>query len=375
MSHDEKMKQAGLRDMFRYRATASVEPLENFTTAALAVAIHHEPRPFLNMLAGLSDWKAVGDGSLSPGRLQVDPAEVSRVETATQVRLEARDGTDLGIVDLVLTLITDDGARQAVWIEVKVDAPLGSRIVHTEDGEELSDQLVTYMRHRSRMPDSPFLLSLTRDDKLRPDVPVINWRDVDREAATVPGQGHWSDLRVFLEEARIVPPPLPPGLGSWEQYTAIFKEVNGNLRKMWPDVPGGMGASPPWTTRLLRLNVRDQARIYQTAHCLSYGIRMSDTGAEWWVAVGDGSVFHGTRVPVEEVVEAAERAFARGQLQGWQILEDVYRADRFDVLEKTRPNDGASASDVVAWLTEAFAEVKASRVIEPYLRQRRHRGS
>ena len=346
------MRPASLVDLFKYRATSSIEPLENFTSAALAVAIRHDPGPFLQVLKTVADWQPDLAAPVHAGSLAVDLSELTSVEAATQVRLGSRNGVELGILDLVLTLYARSGARQEVWIEVKVDARFGE------------NQPQAYMRQRAE--SGAFLVTLTKRRESFSGVPALYWDQVHEAASTVPGRTLWADIREWLTSSGIVPAPLPGPLGTWSDYVDVFRGVNDELRRLWPDVPGGLHSSPPALTRMLRFNEERQGRIYLSAQCLSYGVRMGDDGKEWWIAIGDGNSFQRTRVPVDDVITAARR----GKLQGWTLLDGVYRLDRFDVFEKTRLCAGDQPKDAVAWFVSALGEISDSNVINPYIKKR-----
>jgi hypothetical protein len=103
-----------------------------------------------------------------------------------------------------------------------------------------------------------------------------------------------------------------------------------------------------------------------TAQCLSYGARPLRDGVEWWIAVGDGSDFQKTHVPVERVIEAAPAWFR----ESWSFV-DERRVDRIDVFEKRMATQ--ATQDAIDFLTAALREVAEAGVIEPYLAERRIR--
>ena len=48
--------------LFRFRGAPGLEPLENFTTVALSIAVDHDARPILQALRGV-DWTTAPIGS------------------------------------------------------------------------------------------------------------------------------------------------------------------------------------------------------------------------------------------------------------------------------------------------------------------------
>lgn len=357
------MSKAGLGDMYRQRPTDAVRAIENFTTAALAVAINHDPVPFLRALKRVATWSPAG--TPNSGTLLIELDDVRSAAAETQVYLEQIDGADSGHLDLVVTL-ADSHLSQEVWVEVKVNAGL---TMHANPVDERAylDQLQVYMEHRPEhrpgRPDSPFIVTLARKPFLRQDVPGLRWDDMYAEAATARGE-MWAELRIFLVEEGIVFPPLPRELGPWESYLAVFDGVNDVMRDMWPHAPGNMHTTGVANT--LRRNVDTLHEIYLSAQCLSYGLRMGPDAPEWWITVGDGSDFQRTHVPVEKVIEAA----VGGSLDSWTRLGDVRRVDRIDIFEKRRPYTAEAPYATVDWFTVALREVRDSKVIEPYLLKR-----
>ena len=91
---------------------------ENFTTEALAIAIEDDPCPIIDALC-----------QLSPD----DAARVGLVRCTEEFsRLKLRPSTQVSLpvccrLDLVLDLLSEHGAQLgAVWVEVKIDAPVAA---------------------------------------------------------------------------------------------------------------------------------------------------------------------------------------------------------------------------------------------------------
>ena len=273
------MRKAGLGDMYRRRPTDSVRAIENFTTAALAIAINHDPQPFLRALASVVDWKPDPGATRNPGALLVNLGDVRSAEAATQVYLEKASGADGGYLDLVVTL-ADSRRSQEVWVEVKVDAGLGIHTPSGVDAEQL-DQLQVYMDRRAGKPGPPFIITLAREPSLRPDVPGLRWVDVDAAAAIADGR-LWADLRAFMAEEGIVYQPLPAELEDWKAYLPVFEGANRVVKRLWSGFVTNMHTVG--VSNALALNVENRREIMLTAQCLSYGLRMGPEKPEWWIA-------------------------------------------------------------------------------------------
>lgn len=111
-----------LNRLFWRTPTPLVTPLEDFTTAALAIAIGHDPEPFMRVIRGV-DWDAQKTRSGRPGNL----IGATVVSASDQEILVGGDDLDGGRLDLVVTIETANRSREAIWVEVKIDADITSR--------------------------------------------------------------------------------------------------------------------------------------------------------------------------------------------------------------------------------------------------------
>src|SRR5947208_918630 len=132
--------------LFRLRGTPDQEPLENFTTLALAIAIGHDDRPIKEALLAV-DWTCQGAAG-SPPLTQVDvaAADIVTVTAETQVTLWPVAGivdTSLGYLDLVLHVLDAQQRQSTIWVEVKVDA------------WEHGNQLTNYRSHADQRSPAP----------------------------------------------------------------------------------------------------------------------------------------------------------------------------------------------------------------------------
>ena len=127
--------------LFRRRASL-IEPIENFVSEALAIAIAHDDAPMRAAL-GRVYWPTEQPKALD---------EVVRITGArTQVLLPAAGQLGHGYLDLVLDIQQSDGSAAEAWIEVKVEA--------SEHGEQL-DLYANHVSPISRLtaiaPRRPF---------------------------------------------------------------------------------------------------------------------------------------------------------------------------------------------------------------------------
>jgi hypothetical protein len=102
------MVSAGLQHLYWHRPTERTSQLENFTSAALAVAINHDPQPFIRALERVrfsSKW----------GLLEVDLRRITDVEASVQEYLPPISGRDGGFLDLVISLRDNQGGQDTLW--------------------------------------------------------------------------------------------------------------------------------------------------------------------------------------------------------------------------------------------------------------------
>jgi hypothetical protein len=289
----------------------------------------------------------------------------------------------------------DDGSRsQEIWIEAKVDAGLTMHDVAVPDTEALSTgvdadvseaeaaaeaaeaavamaksihQVQVYIAHRplerAGRPSKPLIVTLARTDRVVPEVPGIRWQDLyDAAEAVAGGDFVWKETTRFLREQGIAFERMELSASA---VVPVFTEVNTLIKELWPSDRANSNMHttgvPNWVNRRVA-----EGNPMLTAQCLSYGARPAGDGVEWWIAVGDGSDYQRTHVPVASVIEAAPTWFR----DSWTFVDEK-RIDRVDVFEKSLVT--ASTQEAIDFMTAALREVDAAGVIEPYLAARRAR--
>ena len=130
--------------LFWRTATQWQEPLENFTTEALAIAISHDLRPMKEALRKV-DWSHRGEADHQGQPLDVDA--IVAIDATTQKALWTDNGV-VGYLDLVLCLHVDGEQPREVWIEVKVNAG------------ESDHQLDVYLERATQEPQPARVITL-----------------------------------------------------------------------------------------------------------------------------------------------------------------------------------------------------------------------
>jgi hypothetical protein len=328
-----------------------VTPLEDFTTEALAIAINHDPRPFVRMLERIpaADWAP------RSSRPEFDWSTVAVARAKTQQYLVHR-GLDGGRLDLVVTMGTAEGPTATVWVEVKIEAPPTTRT----SSSTLRDQFDVYFDHRPYHSPRPVLLALTKYRLARQDVTWVAWDDLVRAVGTVSDVDRsWTDLVEFLCTREVVIPPLPSRPDDYRVLLPVFRAVDARIRDLWP------GGSPtlywaPGVDRAVRWIFKNQPNPLLTGGPLRYGLVRADDGWRWRIAVATGSDYYQVHVTIDAVVDAAHHG---GIPEAW-----VRSADEDAVLLQERPFEpGGSTTDVSDWLTAALEQLSQAGVLEPYL--------
>jgi endonuclease/exonuclease/phosphatase family metal-dependent hydrolase len=393
---EQTMPTAGFTALFEQQASGSHRPLENFTSTMLALAINANPSPFLVALqAALDRGKVQGRDASDAGTLLVRIAPATKACAETQVFLEAHGGdAQRGYLDVVVTL--DDGSQsQEVWIEAKVDAGLTMHQVTTPDPEtaftdpdaEVSEaeasvaeaeaavataksihQVQVYLAHRPLgrvgRPSEPLIVTLARNDQVVPDVAGITWQDIyDAAETAASGDFVWTEVRRFLREQGMAFERMELTAAA---ILPVFTAVNTLMKELWPRDRANSNMHTNGVSTYVNPTIEAGFAPMLTAQCLSYGARPAGDGVEWWIAVGDGSDFQKTHVPVERVIEAAPTWFR----ESWSFVDEK-RVDRIDVFEKRLTT--ASTQEAIDFLTAALREIFDAGVIEPYLAKRRAR--
>ena len=223
------MARSNLDRMFWQTATKFVSPLENFSSAALAMAINHDPQPFLRALQGIRDWH---EGSGSPA---IDLVNVKSVTADTQVYLPNEEDRESGYLDLVVTMTDRVGKTAVAWVEVKIDAPITER-ADPSGGRVRRDQLDVYLEHHRVHPETFVVVLAKRGIPVTDKVTTLTWDDIVATAAVL-GQARnvWTDLQEFLGAQRVVIPPVR-GVES-EDLLPTLRSVDGTIAALWVDPP------------------------------------------------------------------------------------------------------------------------------------------
>src|SRR4051812_8183691 len=112
-------RQSDFGRLFRKRPWGPQEPIENYSSEALAIAIEHDDGPMRRAL-GYINWNTSAP---------FDASQVTRIRPRTQAHLPACEGVRCGYLDLVLDLTFKTGGTATAWVEVKADSD--------EHGEQL----------------------------------------------------------------------------------------------------------------------------------------------------------------------------------------------------------------------------------------------
>ena len=335
-----------LQELFWRTPGPQSTPLEDFTSAALAIAIGHDERPLIRLLEGVTAWKA------ESGSPALRLAEVKSPTAHTQEYLPALTKNDAGRLDVVVRLEDAAGLQQDAWIEVKINAPVSGRQCE-----------IYLLQRRARPVPQPFILTLTKTGRLCDDITGISWDDVVAavEAVKEPEPDRWwGDLVAFLRAEGVVIPPLPPGPVDPADFLPVFRDVNMTIKHLWPDAPKSLHYTgiDRWVLRAYR----EQHHMFMTGGPFTWGLRPAGDGWEWCVAMGTGTSFHGVFVSADAVREAAR---AGGLPASWTPTAN-HRGDRLNVFEKTRPLKGEAAVVAIEWLSQAMHELHDAGLLDPY---------
>lgn len=209
--------------LFRNRAAFGREPIENFTTEALAIAIEHDHRPMVRAFSAIS-WPTV-----SP----FDPDAVQAVRAHTQHFLAPVDEICFGYLDFVLDVTFGDGGTRTLWVEVKIDSM------------ESGDQLDVYAAHVRRLDPRPaiFILSKTELRSLEHhpegvELGWLSWRALAEAIENGPDaeDSRWRDLLAFLYEEGVAWRPLPINTTDATLFVPVLWTINRQIRERWPNV-------------------------------------------------------------------------------------------------------------------------------------------
>jgi hypothetical protein len=337
-----------LGKLFRLRGSAHMEPLENFTTTALAIAIGHDDRPMKLALQGV-DWTCEpveGRPAIAVPEL---PYSIEKITADTQVVLWPGSGT-LGYLDLVLHVLGPRQRESTIWVEVKVDAL------------EHGTQLENYRTHAAARPVRPAIITLART-RLSPKFPSLKWLDVDAAIENVDSPHHaWLSLREFLLHEKIVRPPLPSQGLDVNACAEIIVDVNKRVRAVWPD--GGLAWHSDKALRSALLKSPIEGRdLSASAGPVRYGLMPVDTGWEWVVVFTTAKNYQGVRLDPQQALEDADRG---GLSPEWRRY-----TDRRDVLERrVQMGTMTSHDDIVGWFEESLRQLQAAKVLDRFFAAR-----
>src|SRR5262245_50045952 len=149
--------------LFRLRVSGP-EPLENFTSTALAIAINRDQRPIVEALRRVH--REGHESAVHPVLDLFSTSGTARLSIAADVQktLWRADELRPGYLDLVLSVTDADRRESAIWVEVKVDA------------WESGDQIPVYLGHADGLSPRPDVITLGRT-KITDKVPFLTWLD------------------------------------------------------------------------------------------------------------------------------------------------------------------------------------------------------
>jgi diadenosine tetraphosphate (Ap4A) HIT family hydrolase len=330
--------------LFRLRASGS-EPLENFTSVALAIAIGHDSRPMKRALARVCSATCPAAGlhpALAAFTRQV--ADDVSVTARTQEVLWPTRGIRIGYLDLVLDVQRVGQENAAIWVEVKVDAGLSG------------DQLDVYKSHAGLLDRPPAIITLGRM-QVDQRFPSLTWRDIVAavDAESSPHQT-WVSLREFLYDEGVVRPPVPAASADREKCIDVIVGVNQQVRRLWPKT------TLVWQDGNLRNGLKEalDRNLVTSAGPLRYGLMPAGEGFDWGIVVTARKGYQGVALDTQRVLRAAE---AGGLPQDWVRHTD----DRFELLERRVPAATVPGHDeVVSWFAEGLGHLHSAGILTQF---------
>lgn len=332
--------------LFRLSATG-LKPLENFTTAALAIAIVRDPRPIKKALQAIDctcqenephpALVAVKDGLPSGTSIGAD----------TQTTLWPVDGIGIGYLDLVLKLGNEQAPENSIWVEVKVDA------------SESGNQLDVYGAHAARCSPGPAIITLART-QVRPHVPFLRWSDVVDAIDSIPDPHYtWLSLREFLLEERIVRPPVPTEPSNVEACIDVVVAVNRRVRERWPH--GGLAWAVEGALRSALLRSREAKQdLSAEAGPILHGFAFIEGAWQWRLAFSVARNYEKVPLDPRRVLSDAETG---GLPEEWR--RNPYQPE---VLERRlQPGGLSSHDDIVRWFDDGLRQLHHAGVLNSYL--------
>jgi hypothetical protein len=199
------------------------KPLENFTTASLAITVNRGQRPLLEALKRVDRSGHETDSFLVLDLFARPSSAPVSVLADVQRTLFPSGTARIGYLDLVLTVKNASMQESVIWVEVKVDA------------WESGDQIPVYLEHAGRLLPKPDVITLGRT-KISELVPFLEWADVVRAIESVSNPHYlWTSLREFLLEETIVRPVVRSLPADAPACIDLIVDVNKRIRQLWPD--------------------------------------------------------------------------------------------------------------------------------------------
>ena len=329
--------------LFRLRGAAHLEPRENFTTAALAIAIGYDDRPIRQALQRLEPASNDESGGSALPALKAAAAYANRVKAHTQVFLSA-ETLALGYLDLVLDIVDRNGVTRSLWVEVKVDAG------------QSGDQLATYWKYAARETPAPIVVSLART-RLSPLVASMTWSDVVSGIQSIPHPHHaWVSLLDFLLDEKIVRPTIPEHRIDAEASIEVLIGVNRKIRDRWPNI--GLAWQDGALQKALKRSLDERQDLATTGGPLRYGLVAGSVGWEWMLGVATKNYWR-VRLDATDMLRDAELSRLPST---W-----ARHLDRPEVLEcRLAVTDVASHDEVLTWFEDGLRELDDARILERY---------
>jgi hypothetical protein len=346
--------------LFRRSVAFSQEPIENYTSEALGIAIDHDDRPMRRALQSIV-WH---------GLPPFDVDDVARVQARLQHHLSPTSGAPrTGYLDLVLDISLTNGQSVEAWVEAKIGTG--------EHGDQL-DTYADHARERSPMPAifclSPTPLRAPADFPAGFDVGWLSWSSLVAAVEASPGSdGRWEDLLLFLEEERVAWRSLPAKFDTkaLTRYLAVLRAVNVQVRDTWPDQ--GLdypGVTPGLLTQIATKELDRSGRLTVTAGPMAYGLVPDGDAWRWWIAVGSVN-YHKVALKSSDFVRQAD---ALDLPVAW-----LRSGTRHAALEASHPLEDLRDHDAaVQWFRARLHELATYRILRPFLdglAVKRRRGS
>lgn len=321
---------------------SETKPLENFTTAALAIAVNHDQRPLREALKHVDRSGHETDTFLVLDVVQRSASDPVSLRADVQSTLFPTETARIGFLDLVLTVTDSSGQRSAIWVEVKVDA------------WESGDQIPVYLEHASRLSPKPDVITLGRA-KVSDLVPFVEWADIVQAVESVSNPHYmWVSLREFLLEEKIVRPIVRFLPADAAACIDLIVDVNGRVRELWPD------GSLAWMDGALRNSLQKNVdgELIAVGGPLVYGLALTDGVWQWCLRISVAKNYERVRLDARRVLEDARRLPS----------EWARYPDQPELLER-RLQSGTlkSHDDIVKWFDEGLRQLQGAGVLNSYL--------